>query len=79
MTDCKVKIGQLHTDQLWKISGYLVIALNASGYQDLQRTVPATSMNDRFDCRAIAQVAWWKGTCLQTVVLQLGLTAITLR
>lgn len=31
VTDCKVKIGQLHKDQLWKISGYLVIALNASG------------------------------------------------
>lgn len=32
-----------------------------------------------FNLKAIAQVAWWETTCLQTTVFCLSLTAITLR
>lgn len=32
---------------------------------------------DTFDCKAFAQIAWWKAVCLQT--LQHRLTAVPLR
>lgn len=32
-----------------------------------------------FNHKVIAQVAWWEATCLQSVAVHFGLTAITVR
>lgn len=31
-----------------------------------------------FNCKAVAQITWWKATCLQVIVVRLRLIAITL-